>query len=163
MADDGMRVILDEMSYTQVYAKLTGLSEFEKEGIMDRALKEGARVIARQGRANLKARNKMHTGKLLKAVTVWSKKKRGKAYGGFLRNGDITKPIKSWGGSAAHLVDRGTKERYTKKGYYRGSVSKGNPQTGSRFWYDAFEQKKNDAAQKVMKTVDDCMRLIMNK
>lgn len=52
-----------------------------------------------------------------------------------LRNGKesmsgIRVGFKRPGGNTAHLVDRGTDERYTRTGAYRGRI------TGSRFWTD---------------------------
>lgn len=160
-----MKIIMDEASRAIVDARLIALSDFKREAIIDRALRDGVRVIARQGRANLKARNPQGTGQLLKAVTTYSKKKKAKAYGGFIRGTDK----KNHKGSYAHLVDRGTVERWTKKGLYRGAMYKGKktarytPHGQPKFWIDAFEQKKGQAQQTIMKAIDDCIRLIMNR
>lgn len=168
---DGMKIIMDEASRAIVDAKLIALSDFKREAIIDRALRDGVRVIARQGRANLKARNPIGSKyppprQLLKAVTTYSKKKKAKAYGGFIRGTNKTTNHK---GSFAHLVDRGTVERWTEKGLYRGTMYKGKktkhytPHGQPKFWTDAFEQKKGQAQQTIMKAIDDCIRLIMNR
>lgn len=145
-----MTLTLDEADYKHVQEQLTKLSELEKTAVVQRGLEEGIIVIVNQGKRNLKARLsndpvnvKRRTGGLYQSIGRQVKKKKMKAYAGFKRPK----------GSAAHLVDRGTEKRWTKKGAYRGSVSKKSPNTGNMFWTDAFNAKKNEAAMELMDSV----------
>ena len=99
-------------------------------------------VIVSQGKSNLLMRNKVRTGNLSHSWTIRVYPKKAMAKGGFTKKG-----------AAAHLVDRGTGVRYTKSGAYRGSVSKGNPNTGSMFYTDAVHTKANDAIQTLERAV----------
>lgn len=150
MAQEGLTITLDEADYKYVMGQLTKLSELEKSAVVQRGLQEGIAVIVNQGKRNLRARLsndpvniRARKGNLYKSIGRKTIKKKLKGYGGFKRPG----------GNAAHLVDRGTEKRWTKKGAYRGSVSKGSPNTGSRFWTDAFLAKKNEAAMELMESV----------
>ncbi len=150
MAEGGLTITLDEADFRHVQAQLTKLSELEKMAEVQRGLQEGIAVIIKQGKRNLKARLSKdpvnvarRTGKLYQSIGRRTQKKKMKAYGGFKRPG----------GAAAHLVDRGTEKRWTKKGAYRGSVSKGSPNTGNRFWTDAFNAKKSEAARELMESI----------
>lgn len=112
----------------------------------------GARVIMNAGKMNF-SRTDLHTGKsgnLKKSFAIKLDRKKAIALAGFKRPQ----------GAAAHLVDIGTVERYTKKGYYRGTVQKRGPNTGSRFYHDAVEAEGYNAMQRVMDVVfDEILRI----
>ena len=150
MAQGEFTITLDEADYRHVMTQLEKLSELEKQAVVQRGLQEGVNIIVKEGRKNLK--NRLSTdpvnvakrkGNLIKSIGTKTVKKKMKGYGGFRRPG----------GNAAHLVDRGTEKRWTKKGAYRGSVSKGSPNTGNRFWTDAFQAKKDEAAMELMESI----------
>lgn len=145
-----LTMTLDEATYRHVQEQLSKMSELEKNAAVQKGLQEGIDVIVKQGKRNLKNRLSKdpvnvakRRGNLLRSMGYRTLKKRMKAYGGFRRPG----------GAAAHLVDRGTEKRWTKKGAYRGSVSKGSPNTGNRFWTDAFDAKKNEAMRELVDSI----------
>lgn len=138
---------LDKATYNSVMAKLNALGELEKQGLIQQGLKEGVAILAEEGKRNLIARNNIRKGNLIKSIGIVVRKKDMKSYGGFKRPG----------GNAAHLVDKGTKARYTKKGFYRGAVK------GTHFWQDAFEAKKNEAQNTLIESVQKSIERITNR
>lgn len=138
---------LDRQSYIDVMSKLSQLGELEKQGIIQYGLKEGVTILAAEGKRNLIQRNNIRKGNLVKSIGVQVRKKDMKSYAGF------THPK----GNAAHLVDRGTKARYTKKGFYRGSVK------GSEFWSDAFDAKKEEAQNILIESIQKSIKRITNR
>ena len=155
MAKGDLTIALDEYDYAKINAALSQFSQIERDAIVQRGLQEGVKLFIKQGKIPLRSslshepqNVKMRKGNLEKSFTTKTKKKVGKAYAGFNKNGHH-----------AHLVDSGTEKRWTKKGAYRGSVSKSAPKTGSRFWHNAFEQQKNAAVQELM----DSIKLSINK
>ena len=148
--------------------KLKAMSELERAAVVHKGLQEGVKVFIRAGKSSFqqtKSRNPHNVamakkmavkrgGGLAKSFSTFSRKKRTSAYAGFKR---------STGGGIAHMVDRGTGERYTSKGFYRGSVSKGSPNTGSRFWTNAVQRNGNKAVQELMDSVNKSIRAILNQ
>ncbi|MBO7323333.1 MAG: hypothetical protein J6U51_07110 [Bacteroidales bacterium] len=139
-------LILDEQTKQALYAKLQGLSDFEKEETVKRGLKEGAKVIVQQGKANYNILHKKRTGNLYKSAGISTSKRMLKVWGGFKRPK----------GAAAHLIDKGTTERFTKKGASRGKV------TASKFWTSAFMAKKEAASKKMMDIITKTVEAIWN-
>lgn len=157
MAKGGMTLILDKESYEDLKRKFQMLEEVDKTAAVAKGLQEGAKPIVAEGRANLASRNKK--GKKAKSTHL------ANSFATSLRrkDGSIRIGFKRPGGAAAHLVDKGTAERYTKKGYYRGSVSKGNPYHGSRFWTDAVMSKGQEALQILADVINQEIIKIVNK
>lgn len=157
MARGDLTIELNERDYREVRRRLMVLDDIEKREAISKALRAGMGVIVSQGKANW-AMTDLHTDRkdyLKKSFStkLTTRKKVGKAaYGGFKRPK----------GAAAHLVDRGTKKRYTKEGAYRGSVQKRGEYTGSRFWTKAVETKGPEAVSKLMETVKNEISRIMN-
>ena len=81
-------------------------------------------------------------GSLEGAIASRTFKKKGKAHIGFSKLGHH-----------AHLVNMGTKKRFTAARQYRGSVGKSAPYTGSMFWSKNFEENKNTAKQIIFDSV----------
>lgn len=159
MAQGDLTLQLSENDYQAIQNIMEGLSELEKSAVIERGLKEGTRILVAQGKTNLMMKLsrdpvnvRARKGNLEKSFTTKTKKKRMSGYAGFARPG----------GNAAHLVDRGTVERWTKKGYYRGSVSKGSPQTGNRFWTMAVEQKGQAALEELCNSIEESVNTIIN-
>lgn len=113
------------------------MSKVDQKATIQRALKAGAEIIKGAGQTNLASRNKVVTGNLKKSFSIKVVKKKAYALSGFKRPK----------GAAAHLVDRGTKKRYTSRGYYRGQV------TGTKFWTDAVETAGPKALNAVMDAI----------
>lgn len=92
-----------------------GLEDFEKDRAIKAGLRSAVSVFKTAGKRNLRQRLKTPGGvtdNLMKSFTNKVKRTKLGALSGFARPA----------GSHAHLVDKGTKMRYTKKGWRRGIV-----------------------------------------
>lgn len=148
MAKGDFTAKIDPRDYVKIMDTLSGLSEIEREAAIAKAISEGLDVILRQGKANLAASNiKTRTGNLKGSFTKLTNKTKLYGYAGFKRPQ----------GAAAHLLDRGTKKRYTKTGANRGSV------TGNYFWTKAVEMKKEEAQRELMDSVEKTIQNIINR
>lgn len=159
MSKGEFSITLNETDYRIIQDALQKLSVIEQDAVVGKGLKEGATIIVNEGKRNLQSRNNSKTGNLLRSFSTNLKKKRGKINAGFKRG--TKKSI--GGGNHSHLIDRGTDERFTKKGYYRGSVSKGNPNKGSLFWTDAFNTKKNEAGNELIDSIKISIQRIISR
>ena len=144
-----LSIFLDEGEYQRLLNAIAKLNDIEKDAVVSRALQEAGNMIKKQGQSNLQnslsrepQNVRMRKGNLQKSFKTKVYKKKGKAHIGFTKKGHH-----------AHLVNFGTMKRWTKKGAYRGSVSKDSPMTGSRFWSRAFEQKKTQAGREIIDSV----------
>ena len=153
-------LVLDEKDYQKVMQKLVGLSEVEQQQVITSALKEGATLLNQVGKQQLVAtilHPETSKGRLYKSMQVKvmkaKKDKDAVGYAGFKRS---TKKEKG-GGNAAHLVDRGTVDRYTKKGYYRGKVK------GSLFWTSTVQSQGDKALEILMEGIDKALNNIWDK
>lgn len=167
MAKGELTIALDEKDLVRMRNILQNLTEIEKQAVIHKGLQEGVKVFVKQGKSNLKRTlstnphnvamaRKMAAkrgGGLSRSFTTSTKRKAVSGYAGFRR---------STGGGIAHLVDSGTVQRWTSSGFYRGSVSKGNPNTGSRFWRSAVETKgtaaMNELFDSIQKSVNQIIR-----
>lgn len=139
---------LNEKDYQNLQMILSDMSNVDKRKAIMGALLQGAKAIARVGKSNLKSSNKKKTGNLLGSITSKAIRKLVSSYAGFKKSG-----VKR--GNHAHLVDRGTAKRWTKKGAYRGSVSKSAPYTGTKFWTTAVKQEGPMAMRRVTDVIYD--------
>jgi len=145
-----------ELSKSDVIAVNKWLEKMDKVdqgNTIQSALREGAKIIMDAGKSNLATRNKTKTGNLKKSFRIKVVKKKAYALSGFKRPG----------GNHSYLIDRGTDKRYTKKGYYRGSVSKGSPNRGSMFWTDAVQANGGKAVDRLMSAIYDALAKINNR
>lgn len=125
----------------RIYSLVDELKEVDKNKAIRSGLSRGAAVFVRVGRSELRRRNNEHTGSLMRSFTTRLAKKKLSAYSGFNRSvklGD-DKGL----GNHAHLVDRGTTDRYTKKGAYRGKMP------ASYFWTETKRSGESEAMKKV--------------
>ena len=175
MAKGELTIILDPKDLEKMNQCLEALTELERVPVLQKGFQEGTRLFVKQGKVNLEASlstdphnvasaaymAKKHGGSLRNAFGTWTKKhfvskstreKTVKGYAGFYRKK---------GGGIAHMPDSGTKERWTKKGYYRGSVSKGAPKTGSQFWHRAVASKGAEALNTLMDSIKKSILLII--
>lgn len=155
MASGDLTIELDKKDFDKLMNKLDGLSEVDQQAAIKTSMKKAMTIVAEQGKTNLQhtiLHPSASTGKLMKSIGVNTKKstKRNpaKGYASFKRPG----------GNAAHLVDRGTAPRYTKKGQYRGTVQKSRPYSGSGFWTKAVEEKGGEAINTLMNTIESSMK-----
>lgn len=148
-----LTIFLDKAELQKVEAWLSKMSEVDRDNAVQKALRQGMRVIQQEGKSNLRQRNHVVTGNLRRSFSLRVNKKKAYALSGFKRSKNGGNHAHKNGGNHAHLVDRGTKARYTKKGAYRGSISKDSPNTGSRFWTEAVESKGASAVNNVINAV----------
>lgn len=121
-----------------------------------RSLSLGITKIIRKGKTNLMASNGEKTGNLKRSFRKKGVKKWLSAYGGFHRG--------KGGGNHAHLIDRGTDDRWQKKtGRYTGSISAKNPNSGSKFWTKAVESTGPDAMKHTMDVIYRELEKIIDK
>lgn len=123
------------------------LEDFEKDKAVKSGLRAAVNVFRVKGRSNLRARLLHHgkqTNHLMNSFTTRVKRNKLGALSGFDRPG----------GNHAHLVDRGTKRRYTKAGMNRGVMP------GNRFWDDAKQTEENKAIQAIYQGVQKAVQRI---
>lgn len=145
MAKGELTIVLDEKDLNRMNVLLEKYDKVDQNNIVQGALKQGMEVIVAEGKSNLATRNKKKTGNLARSFRLSTNKKKAYSLGGFKRGKE--------GGAHAHLIDRGTNERWTRKGAYRGSISKGNPNSGSGFWSDAVADKGQEGLQRLMNAI----------
>ena len=130
----------------RVYALVDELKGVDQNRAIRSGMIQGAKVFTRLGRKNLRARNDEHTGNLLQSMRWKSARNSLAVYAGFERSYKF-QALKGVG-NHAHLVDRGTKDRYTKKGYYRGKMP------ASYFWTDT----RNEGGGEAMRHIERGIR-----
>lgn len=112
-------------------------------------IKQGTRAAAKylmsRGKSRLKSRLKSKSSNLAHSFTYKMKKKNGGVLVGFKRPQ----------GSAAHLVDKGTKRRTTSSGANRGRIKANN------FWTDTRTNDTDTAMQIMMDAVQSSINKIL--
>ena len=126
----------------KMYALADELKNVDRNKAIRSGMIQGAKVFTRLGRKNLKARNDEHTGNLLMSMRWKSARNAVAVYSGFERSYKFQ--TEKGVGNHAHLVDRGTKIRKTKKGYNRGIMP------ASYFWTDT----RNEGGSEAMRSVE---------
>lgn len=150
-------LILDEKSKQALFKRMDGLLDIEKEEAVRRGLRQGASIIVKAGKTNYYAsglkkgseknqKYKAKPGHLIDSAGVSTSGKAMKVWGGFKRPQ----------GAAAHLLDRGTQERYKKNGAKTGKIK------ATLFWYNAYQQNKAAASDKIIKVIDKTVEAIWN-
>lgn len=141
-----MSFTFSEREYAMLQQILGNISDVDKRMAITNTLKRATRNIVLGGKKNLASRNKVKSGNLSKSFKTTSSRKKVVAYAGFSRSGANK-------GNHAHLVDRGTTKRWTKKGRYTGSVSKGQPNKGTNFWTDSVMAQGPKAMENLKETI----------
>ena len=136
----------DKRRLEELQRMLGEMSDVDKRQAITASLRRTTRNMVQGGKRNLASRNKKKTGHRSKSFKTSSTKKMVVAYAGFSRSGENK-------GNHAHLIDRGTVKRWTKKGYYRGSVSKTSPRTGTKFWTDSVNAQGQKGLQNLSNTI----------
>lgn len=134
---------IDVKGIEKVYGLVADLEKIDQHTAIKSGLRKGAGVFREAGKSNLNKRNGEHTGNLRGSFIVKVKKQGLTAYSGFNRSPKVAEEKGITQGNHAHIVDRGTKMRYTKKGYSRGIMP------ASYFWSDARRDGEGKAAQAV--------------
>lgn len=140
----------------KVLQEVQHFPEVEK-GTKD-ALRDGARYLLRKGRTRLRQRMKSGTkgvtGNLLRSFKYTIKKKNRGVLAGFKGGKD--------GGNHSWLIDKGTKDRYTRKGYFRGRVHR-KTGIGNKFWTDTRKSESNNAMRIVLVKLQETVNNIRNR
>lgn len=148
---DKLSLYFDPKSMATVYAQLNQLSDIQSDAIVKKGLSDGAGVIRRETNKNMRHLVKKRKGNLYASLT---KKKVGK-----YKKGDVRYQIgfKRPKGASAHLIDKGTTERFTKKGAYRGRV------TPRLFHTMSVERKGEQALNVVAESIKISIDRIMSR
>ena len=139
----------------RVYALVDELKGVDQNRAIRSGMIQGAKVFTRLGRKNLRARNDEHTGNLLQSMRWKSARNSLAVYAGFERSYKF-EALKGVG-NHAHLVDRGTKDRYTKKGYYRGKMP------ASYFWTDTRNEGGGEAMRHIERGIRNMVDSLKSK
>lgn len=126
---------------------IRNLEDFEKDKAVKSGLRSAVNVFRVKGRSNLRGRLLHHgkqTNHLMNSFTTRVKRTKLGALAGFDRPG----------GNHAHLVDQGTKRRYTKGGRNRGVMP------ANRFWADAQATEEGKAMQAIYQGVQNIVQRI---
>lgn len=154
MARGDLTVTMDTRSMLRLEAQLARLTEFEKQETVARGVREATAIIKKQGQENLSqtyVKIKEDGSGFNKHTFVnRADKKKLKGYSGFIRR-------KGYHGQLAHLIDRGTADRYTKKRAYRGKMR----YTG--FWTKAVESKGNEALMTMAESIQKTIKRLLNR
>lgn len=157
-----MTITLNKAEYDRLIRVLDQAGDVDTSPAVQRGLRDGANSLKNAGKANLAARNNSVTGTLKKSfvIKVTRRKKIGSNYAlsGFKRT---SRKQNVRGANHAHLVDSGTARRWTKTGAYRGSVSKGSPNTGTRFWRDAVDSEGPKALNNLVYVIERELKKMM--
>lgn len=156
MAEGNFKFEFDEEDIKYLQGILAGFGEIDGSKAIMASLSKGIAKIIRKGKSNLAASNGVKTGNLKSSFRKKQVKKWVSAYGGFRRG--------KGGGNHAHLIDRGTDERWQKKtGRYTGSISRKNPNHGTNFWTRAVEGTGPGAMEHTMNVIEKELVKIINK
>lgn len=135
---------------------INGLEDFEKDKAVKSGLRSAMNGFRARGKNNLRSRllfHGRHTGHLMNSFTTRIKRRKLGGLAGFDRPG----------GNHAHLVDMGTKRRYTtgkkkmRKGIYRGVMP------ANSFWSDAEQTEKGKAIQALYKGIETAVQRIIER
>lgn len=153
---------VNEAEYARIQKALEQVSQVDQNNILKKGYKEGSKLMIVAGKASFLAHNKKHKGNLYRSFTDKLKRKKKNASGilvGFKRGKGL--------GNHSHLIDRGTTDRYTKKGYYRGRIddtstgSNGKPKTGKTyFWTRVVDAKGQEAMDRIVDSVINALESI---
>lgn len=107
-----MSITFDPVTLKRVMHQLSALEDVDKAKAIQIGLTKGVDYINKFVKKATKTQFKVRKGNLSTSVMRKYLKKRVAAYGAFSRPK----------GAVAHLLEYGTKDRYTRKGAYRGRV-----------------------------------------
>ena len=159
MKTSDLDVELELLNLPKVIKVLQEVQHFPEveKGTKD-ALRDGARYLLRKGRTRLRQRMKSGTkgvtGNLLRSFKYTIKKKNRGVLAGF-KGG-------KGGGNHSWLIDKGTKDRYTRKGYFRGRVHR-KTGIGNKFWTDTRKSESNNAMRIVLVKLQETINNIRNR
>lgn len=153
---DKLSIYFDPKSLATVYAQLNQLSEIQRDAVVQKGLSDGAGIIRRETNKNMHRLVKKRQGYLYSSL---SKKKVGKA-----SKGDVRYQIgfRRTAGAAAHLIDKGTNERWTKGKNGKEKMKRGRV-TPRLFHTMSVESKGEAALNRVAESIKISIDRIMNR
>ena len=141
-------MIVTTFDENDVLYLVRNLEGFEQNKAIKSGLRSALNVFKRKGQMNLRDRmlyHGRHTYALENSFLNHIKRNKLGGLTGFRRS---TKWVQyENAGNHAHLVDLGTKPRYTKLGYYRGVMP------ANHFWTDAFTTEEPKAVNLMMDAI----------
>lgn len=148
---------VSEAEYQALIRKMEELADVDKKPVLRKAYKSGGQILIKAGKSSFLEKNKKKTGNLYRSFTSKMKKKNRGILIGFRRGVGL--------GNHAHLIDKGTTYRFTKKGYYRGKIDDAsNGKTGKTFfWSNVVQMKGEDAMKRIVDAVYDAIEEIKNR
>lgn len=163
MAKGDMTIVLNKAEYERLVNTLDKAADVDTSPAVQKGLRDGAKAMQNAGKSNLASRNGTYRGNLKRSfrIKVTKRKKIGSNYAlsGFKRSSRFNKV--DGAGNHAHLIDRGTAKRWRKDGRYTGSISKGNPHTGTKFWTDAVDSEGPKALKNMVNIIENELDKIM--
>lgn len=128
-------------------SRIDKLSYLSKSAPVRKGIGAAVRYLQRRGAVRLRGLYKGYqTGRLYKSMTSRVKRRKAGGLAGFRRG--------KGGGNHAHLVDRGTTERYTRSGAYRGRM----PANG--FWTTTKQIDSGRASEMVIQGLQEAVSKI---
>lgn len=166
MAKGDLTLEIDSKTWHKAEMMLYKMGELHQNHVIDKALRGGQYIFRRLATDKYNraiGRTSKATGKLIRSIKVDIKKS--------IEDAKSNQGFRGGAGHVAHLVDRGTKARYTKKGAYRGIMYKGRKTkyytpTGDRlkgFWSKANKKGEIHARYTVLHILHNEIRKIYNK
>lgn len=129
------------VGFEKINSMVDELRRVDQDKAVRYGLLQGAKVLERTGKRNLRLRNDEHTGNLMKSLRAKLARREVRAYAGFERSYRFK--LEGGSGNHAHLVDRGTDPRYTKSKAYRGIMP------ASYFWTDTKNQSTVEVSRRI--------------
>lgn len=151
-----MKTQINIMGSAELQKAYWEISQGMRKKVMTMVVQKGARVMVPvirratpKSKPGTKSKNAKPSGTLRKSIGYIVKNtKAGKAASAYVG------PRYGKGGNAAHLSDRGTVARWTKKGYFRGHV------VGTQWFRNALATCIGPARQVMMNEMDAALRQV---
>lgn len=162
MANGDFKFTVNEADYRALMLKMQELADVNKAPVIKQAYRQGSQILIAAGKSSFLSNNKKKSGNLYRSFTNSFKKKNSGVLVGFKRGKNA--------GNHAHLIDKGTTDRYTKKGYYRGKIdhagagSRGREKTGATyFWSYVVQAKGQEAMNRIVDAIYDAINEIKSR
>lgn len=162
MAKNNFKFTVNEADYRALMLKMQELGDINKTPVIKQAYRQGSKILITAGKSSFLSNNKKKTGNLYRSFTNSFKKKNSGVLVGFKRGKNA--------GNHAHLIDKGTTDRYTKKKLYRGKIdragagSRGREKTGATyFWSYIVQAKGQEAMNRIVDAIYDAINEIKNR
>lgn len=174
MANGDFKFTVNEADYRALMLKMQELADVNKAPVIKQAYRQGSQILIAAGKSSFLSNNKKKSGNLYRSFTNSFKKKNSGVLVGFKRGKNA--------GNHAHLIDKGTTHRYTKKAYvdklgrhypaglYRGKIdhagagSRGREKTGATyFWSYVVQAKGQEAMNRIVDAIYDAINEIKSR